>query len=294
MRLLTLLLAATLFAACDSDSDSDDAQTFSLGVADLPALQNGFHYENWLIVDGDALPAGKFNVDGGTLVGLDGAALTGFELPRGGERATAIVVTVEPAGDTDTVPASTHVLAGSFSDGEARLSVGAAQALGDDFAGATGRYIVATPTTASMDDDLSGIWFIDTSSGSPAAGLSLPTLPDGWVYEGWIVQNGTPLTTGRFLSASGPDQSAPFSGPQAGPPYPGEDLIANAPSGLTFPTDVRGAEVVLTIEPMPDDSPAPFALVPLRATVPQSAQPGVTNAMTNTASALARGTARLR
>lgn len=298
MRISTLLVlvAALGLAACDSDSGSATTpDTFALDVSNLPALQNGFHYENWLLTPGGALPAGKFNVDtDGNLVSLSGARLTGFDVPDGGRSATAFVVTVEPAGDTDTAPASTHVLAGAFSGGSSALTTSAPQALGDAFTSATGNFILTTPTTASTDDDLSGVWFIDTRSGGPMAGLSLPTLPEGWAYEGWVVQDGKPLTTGRFLSASEADQSAPFSGPQSGPPFPGEDFVTNAPSGFTFPTDLRGSDVVLTIEPMPDDSPMPFALVPLRATIGQSVMPGQTQAMTNNAATLPSGSARFR
>ena len=51
----------------------------------------------------------------------------------------------------------------------------------------------------------------------------------------------------------------------AGPPVPGEDFFNNAPAGETFPLDVRGRMVVISVEPVPDNSPAPFALKPLAA-----------------------------
>lgn len=74
------------------------------------------------------------------------------------------------------------------------------------------------------------------AASGPTAGLTLATLPAGWKYEGWAVINGTPVSTGTFTSASAADDSAPFSGATAGPPFPGEDFLQNAPSGLTFPT----------------------------------------------------------
>ena len=52
------------------------------------------------------------------------------------------------------------------------------------------------------------------------------------------------------------------------PPFPGEDFIVNAPDGLTFPTDLRGETIVVSIEPADDDSPAPFAFKPLAAEIP--------------------------
>ena len=64
-----------------------------------------------------------------------------------------------------------------------------------------------------------------------------------------------------------------FSGTEnnAGPPIPGEDFFNNAPTGETFPLDVRGRMVVISVEPVPDNSPAPFLLKPLTAAVPADA-----------------------
>jgi hypothetical protein len=55
----------------------------------------------------------------------------------------------------------------------------------------------------------------------------------------------------------------PHSGPQSGPPIPGEDFFTNAPAGEFFPLDIRGRTIVISIEPVPDDSLAPFAMKPL-------------------------------
>lgn len=56
-----------------------------------------------------------------------------------------------------------------------------------------------------------------------------------------------------------------------GPPEPGEDYMLNAPPGLEFPVDLSGAPIYVTIEPEPDDSPAPFNLQTLVGTVPENA-----------------------
>ena len=86
-----------------------------------------------------------------------------------------------------------------------------------------------------------GVWFLDNSSGAPAVGLTLPTLPDGWIYEGWAVIDGVPVSTGTFSTVDAADNSATFSGSKAGPPFPGEDFLINAPGmWLTFPTDLKG------------------------------------------------------
>jgi hypothetical protein len=85
------------------------------------------------------------------------------------------------------------------------------------------------------------------------------------------VINGKPVTTGKFSTPTGADDAAPFSGPLMGPPFPGEDFIQNAPAGLTFPTNLAGGMSVITIEPMPDNSPEPFFLKPLSGNIPANA-----------------------
>ena len=62
-----------------------------------------------------------------------------------------------------------------------------AAALGVDFSTATGSYILATPSTASdTGDNDQGIWWLVPGT-TKTASLDLPTLPAGWMYEGWVV-----------------------------------------------------------------------------------------------------------
>ena len=143
---------------------------------------------------------------------------------------------------------------------------------------------MATPTDGADTNENSGVWFLDPGAG-PGAGLSLPTLPAGWVYEGWAVIDGSPVTTGTFTSVSDFDDSDPYSGTEAGPPFPGEDFLNNAPSGVTFPTDLRGATIVVSVEPVPDNSSNPFTLKPLVGMTPADAIDHTLLAMDNNASA---------
>ncbi len=143
----------------------------------------------------------------------------------------------------------------------ATLTVDHPAALGTDFSDAAGTFLLATPTDGNNTNELSGIWFLEVPGPNPS--LVLPQLPPGWVYEGWAVIDGVPVTSGTFLQATGFDDFDGFSGDQGGPPFPGEDYLKNAPPGLTFPTDLTGATVVVSVEPSPDDSPAPFAIKPL-------------------------------
>ena len=144
--------------------------------------------------------------------------------------------------------------------------------------------ILATPTDGgSMTNEKSGVWWLDPTAG-PGAGLSLPALPAGWKYEGWAVVNGMPLSTGKFTLAAGADASAPFSSlSAAGPAFPGEDFLINAPTGLTFPTDLSGKTVVISVEPEPDNSSAPFLLKPLVGMVPATATDHTPYSMNNNA-----------
>ena len=288
------LAAALTLAACGGD---DDDKTLALSFSGLDPLANGFHYEGWAIIDGSPVSTGKFNVNSnGDLVDLDGKVIENGEFDTDVDLsgATAIVLTIEPANDTDLVPTDTHYLAGSVSDLSATLTVGHAAALGDNFAGASGKYILATPTDGGDTNERSGIWFVELSSGGLQAGLELPTLPAGWVYEGWGVINGTPVTTGRFIGAAGADQAAPYSGSEAGPPFPGEDFLLDAPTGLTFPTDLAGATGVIPIEPDPDDSTGPFTLKPVAGGIPGDANDHVTYELGNNAVGFPSGTAVIK
>ena len=93
---------------------------------------------------------------------------------------------------------------------------------------------------------------------SLSASLMLPALPAGWMYEGWVVGPDGPVTTGRFIQATGADsdRGGPGAGPDATPAFPGQEFI-------TPPVSLIGATAVISIEPEPDDSPGPFTLKPL-------------------------------
>jgi hypothetical protein len=290
-------LATGLAAGCDDESTGPAAGTrLRLDLTGFEALRNGAHYEGWAIVGGQPLSTGKFNVGtGGALVTVEGAARSNvFDVGRDLRGASAIVITIEPNGDRDATPSVTKIAAGDVSGGAASLRVGHASALGNAFTAAAGRFVLATPTDGMGTNEFSGIWFLDNSSGAPRVGLTLPTLPAGWKYEGWGVINNTPVTTGTFTRVDAADEAAPFSGPQPGPPFPGEDFLRNAPSGLTFPPNLRGAMAVITIEPSPDDSPMPFTLKPLTAAIPATAANGVVIPLQNGASAFPTGTATIQ
>lgn len=292
--LLTIGCTAMLVVACGGEG----MRTLDLDFTGVEPLANDYHYEGWAIINGEARSTGKFNLDAAG----DFFTVGGVEIPNGEfdvdydlDDATVIVISIEPAGDTDAIPSDTKFLAGDVVGDDADLTVAATQALGDDFTASTGKVILATPTNGSGTNELSGIWFLDLGTGSPEVGLSLPTLPTGWKYEGWAVISGQPVTSGKFTDVDMADESAPYSGPQPGPPFPGEDYLMNAPAGLVFPTDLSGDIVVISVEPDPDDDTAPFVLKPLVYQLPDPAQDHFTYDMGNQAgTTFPRGTASLK
>lgn len=284
--LITFLAIAALLISCDDDDDSNEGM-LTININNLMTSAGDEQYEGWLIVDGTPVSTGVFTVDDmGTL------SQTSFDVDKTDlDGATDFVLSIEPKPDSDPLPSAIKILGGTFSGDMASVSASHSAALGTTFASATGKYILATPTTTTTDDELSGVWFLDLSGGSPAVGLNLPGLPSGWVYEGWVVIDGTPVTTGTFTSVDMEDNSAPYSGSDAsGPAFPGEDLVMNAPSGLSFPTDLSEATIVISIEPSPDNDSSPFLFKPLKGSVPGMAEDHVTYDLDNMASGFPSGT----
>ncbi len=252
------LLVVTFITSCGNDDDATATGNLDLSITGLEDLGAGYNYEGWLIVDGSPVSTGLFTVDGNGDLSQSSFDVSTDDL----EKATTFVLSIEPSPDSDPAPSAVKILGGDFNGNATTLSVAHGAALGTDFTDATGDYILATPTNGMDNDELSGVWWLDPSAG-PGAGLSLPTLPIGWTYEGWAVIDGTPVTTGTFNAVSGADSAASYSGTESGPPFPGEDFLNNAPSGLSFPVNLQGTTVVISVEPVPDNSSAPFLLKPL-------------------------------
>ena len=275
--LLILSISSIAFISCDKDDNDDDS--LKLSFSGLEDLGDNYAYEGWIIVDGSPVSTGVFTVDENGRMSKSSFDVSKDDL----DNASTFVLTIEPSPDNDPAPSHVHILGGDFSGSSADLSVSHSAALGTDFASAAGQFILATPTNGAMNNEESGIWWLDPSG--PSATLTLPTLPNGWKYEGWVVVDGTPLTSGTFTSVSGADDAAPYSGSMPGPPFPGEDYVANAPSGVTFPADLRGGTAVISVEPDPDNSAAPFLLKPLVGTIDASAPVHTLLGMNNNAAA---------
>ena len=267
---IAFMALGIIFVACDNDDDEvvSITKNLTLSIDGLENLGSDFVYEGWIMVNNKPQTTGRFSVDDQGELSQSIFLLNKVDLAI----ATAFIVTIEPASGDDPAPSNVHILAGDFSGNTGNLTIDHGAAIGNDFSTAAGSYILATPTDGPMNNENSGIWFLSIESMSPVAGLILPILPDGWVYEGWAVIDGVPVTTGTFSMNTGVDAFDGYSSTlNDGPPFPGEDFIMNAPSGLTFPTDLAGGKAVISIEPVPDTNSKPFLLKPLVGTIPTNA-----------------------
>ena len=196
-RFILMILAVTfIYTSCKKDDDDMKMETLSLDIMNLSAVESNEQYEGWIIVDGAPVSTGTFTVDGSGNLSQSDFVVNSTNLMK----ATDFVLSIEPMPDTDPAPSAIKILGGTFSSNMASVNVAHGAALGNDFTSASGTYILATPTTTVTTDELSGVWYLDLAGGSPAVGLSLPALPSGWVYEGWAVINGMPVSSGTFTA----------------------------------------------------------------------------------------------
>jgi len=250
-----------------SASASSGRHPLLIGAKDLPRL-SGALYEGWVIKGDRKLSAGVFNVRE-----RPHRQLVVLRAPIDPARADMIVVTIEPVPDPDPAPSTVAILAGKPHRHIAALRFPI------DLRGAAGSFILATPTDDDPANGTAGVWFLDPAGG-PGPSLRLPQPPAGWVFEGWGVTQNTPLTTGRFTSVTGSDLASPFSGPNPGPPFPGEDFLTGLPAGVAPPVNLADGSsmVVITVEPdiggQDPTGPGPFSIKPLVGAVPGGASPG--------------------
>ncbi len=283
--LIPTVTLALLSMACSNSDDSTavpEQSDMQLNLTGLEELGADYVYEGWIIVNGNPISTGVFTVEGNSPLSktfsVDAEQLTA---------AAAFVLSIEPTNDQDPAPSATKLLSGAFENNTATVSIN--DQVGD-FANASGTFFLRSPTDEddgmNNGNDQFGIWF-GTPGMPPTPNFVLPTLSDGWVYEGWVVVEGVgPLSTGTFSDASAQmtDGSAMFSGSNPGPPIPGEDFFMNAPSGADFPLDLRGRTVVISVEPFPDNSAGPFLLKPLVGIAGQETAPSTHNLDLNASS----------
>lgn len=253
----------------------------------VPQLGGSAFYEGWFIQDGVVLSAGQFTVDENGMLSESIFPISVMDK----DADITFVLTIEPAGDTDPGPSDTHLLGGDFvnsMDDSIVATIDHSAALGTDFSTAAGSYILAVPTSTGDDgaNYNNGIWFLDTTVNgtptTPAPSLDLPMLPAGWVYEGWVVVDGMPISTGTFTdpAMADTDGGGATAGANPAPLFPGQDFVTDM-------LDLVGATIVISVEPAPDDSTTPFVLKPLiDMMVEDTGEPGIAQAMGNNATDL--------
>jgi hypothetical protein len=285
LMMVGLIALALVATASTSDTTARARTVMNLSFRGLEDLGPGWAYEGWFIVNGTPISTGTFTVDEHGKI-----SQRRFVVNVSRTVAKTFVLTIEPSPDPDPAPSDTHVLAGKVRGSRALLRVTHPAALGSNFRDASGSFILGVPTDQSGSTPYTnGIWFLDAAAG-PGPSLNLPELPAGWRYEGWVVGPNGPISTGTFLTAAGADSDGggAYAGPDAGPPFPGQDFVSPAMSLL-------GYSAVISIEPYPDNSPAPFAFKPLvLRSIQDPGAPGVPQQLDNNARSLATGMVRIR
>ncbi|MCE5273479.1 hypothetical protein LLH00_19550 [bacterium] len=306
---LTAVLAAlVLLVSCgndnkDSSTGTDALSKVSLSFTNLKPLTGTLNYQAWAIeyYDGEyyGYPLGIFNInDNGQMVSAVGdTVISGdFTVNLDADAIYAVGLSIEASSTPVTVSSYAHILGGLISSGQADLTVSNSFGMNMSLDNITGRYILATPTDTVTSNEKSGIWFLDTSTGISFNGLSLPTLGSGWKYEAWVKFDTLWVSTGKFTSVSAADESNTYGSAWSAPAFPGQDFLINAPSGLTFPTDLSGSEIMVTVEPLDAydlDKSKPFYLKVLSGQVPAGAADHATYFLNKDTGGLPTGTAHV-
>lgn len=252
----------TSLIACGGDNDdNDDLSQLIITPTNLEALGDDYNYEGWIIVDDSPVSTGTFDIEN------DQTVPSSFNVNEDmAARATTFILTIEPEVGDDPAPSDVHIIAGDLVEGQTTAITNHEAALGSDFSSVEGSFILATPSNGNVTPT-QGIWFLDNSSGVAVAGLTLPTLPEGWQYEGWVVDD-SPISTGTFtdVAMSDSDGAGSTAGPDSGPEFPGQDFITPA-------LDLVDKTAVISVEPNPDNSSAPFSFKPLVAVIEDTTAP---------------------
>jgi hypothetical protein len=199
------------------------------------------------MVDAEGTPISEFTTDEFPLRTLQG-----------------VLVTIEPDPNNTDTPAGMQILSGTLIDRVALLTV----PISSSVTTGSGALRVFTPTDGPGTNENSGFWMID-EVGEPT--LMLPDTTAALNYETFIEINGTNINVGRFDVVDQRDDQCRFCAnfqqfPQ--PERPGDDLLLNAPDGLTFPRDLSGAIVRISLEGRFNDFAQQSQLIVLEAVLP--------------------------
>jgi hypothetical protein len=266
--LFTFISLFVSFNACnyfESDNPTGISK-IDVRLTNLKPLADSLVYVGWITTNADSsFKIFESNVDQSGVITVSTTNNFG-----GLHKAQQFRITVEEIPNSGSIisPGSRVVLSGRFTLGAAQLKAGD----GINFSSSSGVYTITTPTD-TVDNDLSGIWFVNSES-PPEAGLNLPVLHNGWTYEGLV--NDT-ISTGKFTDPGAADEFSGFSGATPGFPFPGEDFLLNPPPGLTFPLDLANAKVEIVLNYEGAGNLLSYSFVLFEATVPAGVQANTTH-----------------
>ncbi len=277
MKIIQICLVLGLFiTGCDileTDVPSS-VKEFEVNFSNLPQLPDSLEYVSWILSkEGTAFyRLERFTPVNGSFSKVYTDIKSGYI-----QSMQVLVVSIEFKATHDTLlikPSDVPILSGYLNGNQAAISFSEDNSM-PKFDGVAGDYLLATPTDTLTVSETSGIWFVNKdSTGTLMAGLTLPALPAGWFYQGWIEKDGKLLTTGSFQKAADADNSAEYSGSVEGYAFPGEDFINNPPAGVTFPLDLIGAKVYITLQPKYDLKGSSYGFKILEGQVSVGSEPG--------------------
>jgi len=195
----------------------------------------------------------------------------------------SVMIVMEPdsvVSDTASEPGPYRIIGADLEANTGTFSIGSGDILDFDFSAATAVFFLDTPTqNPPSSTPKSGIWFgiLDTTfavtPGLYLQDLTKAGLASGWSYEGWVMFGTEWLSTGKFKKYDVKDERNPYSGFLPSYNTPGEDFIRNAPANVTFPTDLSGRDVKVTLTPSyPPGANAPFIITIFEGQVPETGE----------------------
>lgn len=198
-----------------------------------------------------------------------------------------LLITIELSAVATDGPTGMQILTGTFVEGVAILTV----PIPATVTSSSGTMQVFTPTDGANTNENSGIWGV-TSTGEPS--LRLADTTAALEYETFIDVGGLSLPVGRFDVVNKADDANAYIASTIPPPdRPGEDLLQNPPPGITFPVDLSGARVSISLEGRFNDFVGQSQLVVLEAILPAGLTGGETIQMMNRTASFPSGTAIL-
>ncbi len=239
-----ILIRNKYYSQVDNKSDY---QLLNLNALNFPTIQLG-HYALWAEEeDGKTRFLKRFNFVNGNLTSLDGSELRKLEIEDWGTP-TQFTITIESEGDRDEKKGLL------FMSTEVKNE---ATVLNFDLPETQGEnsLLLATPTDGNTTiNEQSGIWFTTESLGQS---LSLPGIPEGFIFEARLIHmdTATSLGMGRFLKADQSDNSNSYSLTATPYYFPGEDFLTNMPGNIEAPVNIANGqyEIIISIEPNIDE-----------------------------------------